>query len=345
MKTYISTFITGTQEIVGELLKKRRVTVKLLLDGLVVYESDYPEREIRNFRFLNNTFIPVRIFSDLKPDKKSVERILSTVINDKNTRGKVAANLPARRKNFKIVTSLENQTIAIDRDLLEKLEAILSQAGNLRLNIKKPDLEFWTLVRREGFGFFGIRITYPYIKEDQREKGELRSEIAYIMSALSEPTPKDTVLDPFAGHGAIPLERARGFPFRKIIAVEKDRRLVFFLKKEMGRDKKKIDAEQGDAFNLKIKSGAVDKIITDPPWGIYEETDIPLDEFYKKMLSEFLRVLKPGGILILLIGQINVFEKVVVELGSLQIDKRYPILVSGRKATIYKARKSRNEKD
>ena len=70
MKTYFSTFITGTQEIVKELLEKRKAKIKLLLDGLVLYESNYIELEVRNFRFLNNTFVLLLDFNSLESNKK-----------------------------------------------------------------------------------------------------------------------------------------------------------------------------------------------------------------------------------------------------------------------------------
>jgi len=338
MKIYFSTFITGTQEVISKLLEKRKIEIILLLDGLVVYESDYLEREIRNFRFFNNTFILLYFFESLEPVIKSVEKILSVVANDKNLQSKIAINLPVRRKNFKIVSSLENQMVPVNRNLCKKIESIILQIRNLRLNIKKSDLEFWALVRRGGYGFFGIRITYPYRDENQRDKGELRSEIAYIMSVLSGVTPKDVILDPFAGHGAIPLERVQSFPYEKMIAIEKDKDLVTILRQKIKHKKKKIYIYQGDALNLSmVENNYVNRIITDPPWGIYKKTDIPLYEFYLKMLGEFLRVLRPRGVVVLLIGQTEIFEESLAKFSEyFNIDKSYQILVSGKKSTIYK---------
>ncbi len=129
MKTYFSTFITGTQEIVKELLEKRKAKIKLLLDGLVLYESDYSEREVRNFRFLNNTFALLYYFHSLEPNNRSLEKMLSIVANDKSLQRKISINLPARRKNFKIVSSLENQTISVNRELLTRIESIILRVG------------------------------------------------------------------------------------------------------------------------------------------------------------------------------------------------------------------------
>lgn len=338
MRTYFSTFITGTQEVIEATLKKRkgRFKIKLLLDGLVVYESDFPEREIRNFRFFNNTFLLLRFFESLEPSQKSLEKMITTVTHDNKVHKELINNLPPKRKFFKVVTSLENQLTSVNHDLLKKFESKILHDTDLRLSIKNPNLEFWFLLRREGNGFFGIRLTYLYGTERQRAKGELRPEIAYIMCVLSEPNPKDVALDPFAGHGAIPLERSISFPFKNIIAVERDKSLFDQLKLKIKR--KGVNVIHGDALNLnQIKDNSLDKIITDPPWGIFKEVGISLVDFYSDMLKEFSRVLKNNGIAVVLIGRPEIFEESLQKLSQKwEVLTKYPILVSGQKATIYK---------
>lgn len=57
------------------------------------------------------------------------------------------------------------------------------------------------------------------------------------------------------------------------------------------------------------------------------------------MLKEFIRVLKPGGLMVILIGQKELFEKVLTNFPDLQFVEKYNILVSGKKAAIYKIKK------
>ncbi len=346
MKAYFSTFITGTQEIVKEFLIKRGAKIKLLLDGLVVYEFDYSEREIRNFHLFNNTYLLLRSFSNLAPNTQSLERILGAVAHDKSLFRQIVANLPPHRRNFKIVSSLENRMVPVSHKLLRTLESIILRTRGMRLNIKNPDLEFWALLRREGYGFFGIRITYPLRSESHREKGQLRKEIAYIMAFISRPNPKDVVLDPFAGHGTIPLERARNFPYKEIIAVDKDGNLVSELKQKVKRAGKKINIIHGDAFALSdIENSSVDKIISDPPWGEYKEIPDP-ERFYETMLKEFNRILSVDGVIILLIGAKEVFESVLKSdfPDTFLLKRKYDILVSGKKSAIYEIVRKHGDK-
>lgn len=81
----------------------------------------------------------------------------------------------------------------------------------------------------------------------------------------------------------------------------------------------------------------IDKIITDPPWGFYQHMDIDINVFYKKMLQEFYRILKPNGILVLLTARKKEFENSLADCqNKYKLVDKYHILVSGKKAAIYK---------
>lgn len=340
MDIYFSTFVTGTSEIVREAIKKKplkRFKILRLLDGLVIFKTAYSLRDIRSVRYFNNSFILFKFFKKVGSDP--INQMIRESLMDSKLKMIVPPNTRQKIKTFKLVTSLENRTVSADRSLLKKLEDKISKDTELKLNIIKPDIEFWFLARREGIGLFGLRITY---KDRYLEKGELRPELAHILCLISEPSPKDTFLDPFAGSGAAPLERAVSFPYREIIAVDGKGSLVNELKKKAKREmpKKKILVKQGNALNLSdIRDVSIDKIVTDPPWGMYEEVKIPLSEFYSKMLKEFSRVLKPSGIAVILIGDKLEFEKSLEQEESFGVLSRYDILVSGNKARIYKIKK------
>ena len=232
MKTYFSTFVTGAGEIIQKTVNKKpkdKFKVLLLLDGLIMYETDYPLREVRNIRYFNNSFVLLHVFYGLRNDP--LTSMIKEITKSSKLHSVISSNITSGTATFKIVTSLENKTVAIDRTLVKNLESKISQASGLRVNIQRPDIEFWFLVRSEGNGFFGMRITYPYYRDAPLEKGELRHQLAHILCLASQPTPLDIFLDPFAGHGAIPLERARLFPYKEIFAVESDAVLVKRLKK------------------------------------------------------------------------------------------------------------------
>ncbi len=132
----------------------------------------------------------------------------------------------------------------------------------LKVNRVKPDLEVWFLRRREGFCFVGIRLTKNPNYEKTLRKRELRPQIAHILCLLSEPRSKDVFLDPFAGSGAIPLERT-AFPYKEIIASDKDPNAYKYLKERTNKLKKRITVKNWDALDLEeIGNGTINKIVT-----------------------------------------------------------------------------------
>lgn len=337
---YFSTFITGAEKIIENKLKKQpnRIRIISLCNGLVIYESNYSLSDIQGFKFFNNSFFLLEKF-DLSLDGNPVQYVLkhlicSKAIDIRGIRGYLSKN---KVKTFKINISLKNQIVPLIKPLIEKLEDKIMKLTGLRMNLKYPDMEFWISIRSEKFALFGIKLPKKMM---HLEKGQLRLELAHILNYLSQPSQKDTFLDPFSGNGSIPLEIIRSFPFNKIIAIDKDSKLLNNLKREI-RPSEKIVIKTGDALNLEIiKDSTIDKIITDPPWGFYEKTDMPIEEFYLKMLGEFYRIVRPNGVIVILMGDKSSFKDALERMhNKFVLLEEYNILVSGKKASIYKMRK------
>ena len=192
------------------------------------------------------------------------------------------------------------------------------------------------VARKDGHGFFGLRLTRHRDYKKTLHAGELRPELANLLCFLSEPKPDDVFLDPFAGYGAIPIERATAYPCRRIYAGDNDPDLMQVIKLKANRFGKRFVVGQWDATNLsEFKDASVDKIVTDPPWGIYSKSE-GLENLYLGLLKEQIRVLKPCGILVLLTANKELMGLCLLQVPELRIKKSYDILVSGKKATVYK---------
>lgn len=337
MNRYFSTFITGFQEVVETELKKLLPEVRLLrlLDGLVIYETTASIQDIQKLRFINNSYIWLSQSS--YTDGQKPEQVIEHLLRMSDfTRSREATSLKFV-KFFRVIVSKENETIAIDRQLLEKAEGKIFYSTHLKVHRTLPDIEYWFIFRKESISLFGARIT-PLGKETTRkyEKGELRQELAHLLVLLSEPQKQDVILDPFAGSGAIVLERVQTFPYTKMCASDINEDLVEDLRRKTKWGEQKIIVEKRDALNLdNIEDNSIKKIITDPPWGLYENPQEDMVDFYRKMLLEFRRILDQDGTIVILVGRDSGFEKVLPGSKFSQIQK-IDILVSGQKASAYK---------
>jgi tRNA G10 N-methylase Trm11 len=346
MSIFVSTFISGLQEPVEAFLKEDLPGVKILntYDGLIVYKADADQQKINSLRLFNNTFLLLKQYANCKTD--SLEWMIREAFKIRDLGKRLSEyRLPPDSRQFRIITSKENQLTPVSKDVLSQMEQMIAKAANLKINRAKPDLEFWFLYRSERVGFFMLRLTKHTSYEKVLQKGELRPELSHILCRLSEPGPLDIFLDPFCGYGAIPFERAFLQRYNMIFLSDKNEEQVKFCK-EKARDlekkfHKKLIVRQSDALQLSnYEDGFIDRIVTDPPWGMYKEMHLDIGDFYSSMLKELSRVLKPGGFLVLLTAQKDAFENAVKGCrDQLDVLNQYNILVSGKKASIYKIRR------
>ena len=245
--------------------------------------------------------------------------------------------------SFRVRFQNENQFAKVDKNLTRKVEEFVTRNSRLILDRLSPTTEIWFSIRREGFAFCGELISKREFTEKNLNKGELRPEIAYLMCCFAKLQKDDVVLEPFCGYGAIPVQLAKRFSCQKIYASDIDEEKVKALQEKKALRQAQgphtaqgpeVDLRQADAFELThIPDNSIDAIVTDPPWGLWE--NIPdIEDFYNRMFVSFKRVLKPDGKMTILTARTAEFEKVVQNAG-LKITDSLHTLVNGKKASLY----------
>ncbi len=346
MPRYASTFISGLQKPIENLLRNNieDVNIEQVLDGLILYTTKAEPATIEKLRFFNNTFLALLVLPDSSHSRDPLGRILSSAVEIPNLEQQLKPYLPDGRHGFRILVSEENKLVSGDKQLLSSLEMRIShvEGKELRPSSHNPKIEFWFLHRSEKVGFFLLRLTRNWDGKTIHA-GELKPELSHVMCSLTEPKPDDIVLDPFSGYGSIPIEMARSFPCRMVFAGDRDASCRQHIRQRLvtKRLKRVVVPKQLDACSMKgFENGFISTIVTDPPWGFHEaNTDI--NRLYNSMLNEFNRVLKPEGFLVVLTARKAEFEKSVAAApGRFALLEKYDVLVSGRKAAIYKLRKA-----
>ncbi len=342
MKTYYSTFISGLSEHISQVLKDELSDVEIIkvLDGLIIFKTKSNEKQIKQIPFFNNTFLLIRLFTKLHSNP--IEEMLRLISND-NLSKKIRFNTGGYNRTFRIIISNANKLVSANNTLKSALEKKIKTVTGLHVNRSKPDFEFWILYRSEGIGLFSLRMTTHTSYEKILEKGELRPELCDALIRISKPHKTELFLDPFCGSGAIPIYRAKRKEKGLVFASDIDNEIILNLKakvKKLGL-KDKMIVRYDDALSLsRYKDNSIDKIVTDPPWGFYAQTHEDLDTFYSKMINELIRILKPLGTIVILIGQEEIFERIIEQCKShLLLKTKYNILVSGKKAKIYELQK------
>lgn len=306
MKPYFATFVTGAEEVINARLQKYHngeLKVQSIEPGLVLFESALSPNQLSELRFFNNVY-------EALPDGAVPQLPAGTKVTLRARAGSQPTQPPA--------------------ELAQKLVG-----AGLEVVAHKPDTEVLYWQRQDGRVLWGLMLSRPGFKTRKLEQGELRPELAHILGLVASVDSKDAVVDPFAGYGAIPREMLQGFHCQKVIAVEHNEHLVPHLKSIPN-----LIAMHGDAGQLAhIETRSIDRVVTDPPWGDYKQYGPgELEKLYRASLVQMHRVLRAKGCAVILTAA-DFLVDLATENGF-TVEKQYPILVSGSKATIYKMRKA-----
>lgn len=328
MAEYVSSFITGFQDVVKKDLVQRLPSCKIIsiYDGLVHYQYAGNSRDLENIIYFNNTFFVLKTW---KGKGLNFPSMVGAVSSEKKY-------YLINKGSFRVRFSQENQFAKVDKNIARRAEETVLQNSRLTLDRLSPTTEIWYSIRREGFAFCGQLITKREFTEKNLNKGELRPEIAYLISSFADIQKDDVILEPFCGYGSIPVQLVKKFHFSKLYASDIDNEKI-----SMNRRKKQLknnpclDLRQADAFNLShIEDKSINLVITDPPWGFYEDIG-DVKTFYKKMFASFDRILKDEGRIVILSARKEELEEVISELGY-KIEACLHTLVNGKKAGLYK---------
>jgi hypothetical protein len=343
------------QDCIAETVRERLDDVRIhkLIDGAVIFETACGFDRL-NFFCFNNILEVINIIPVSKNRgtadgmNKDIMRHIDAVSG--RAAGDYSNRAAGKTRSFRVVFSEENRPAAVDGGIRAEAEAFIAREWGLRVNRSRPDGEFWFLRRSEGFSVFLRRLTRRPSWEKSLHPGELPPPLAWMLCRLAGLQNGGKAADPFSGYGAIPHEALRHFPLSFFYAADKSAEAVSRTTNKLRGIRAGVwSARRADirGFPAITGEGALDAIITDPPWGKYKQPgtqstagtpDEPLDELYRSMTSVFAKVLKKGGKAVALLSGETPAELLQHE--ELEITGRIPILLSGRKAVIYILRKT-----
>ena len=328
MAEFISSFITGFQHVVEKNLPQILAGVKILhvFDGLIHYQYAGDSHNLDKIIYFNNTFF---VLKTMKGKGLNFPSLVGAVSSEKKY-------YLINKGTFRVRFQNENQFVKVDKNISKKAEETVLHNSKLHLDRLSPTTEIWYSIRREGFAFCGQLISKREFTEKNLNKGELRPEIAYLICCYADLNQDDVVAEPFCGYGSISVQLIKKFRFQKLFASDIDKEKISInMQKKQLKDNPQIELSVNDAFVLpQIIDRSVDVVITDPPWGYFEQID-DIGEFYKKMFTSFKRILKENGRMIILSARKNEIEKAALEM-NVQILSSLHTLVNGKKASLYK---------
>ena len=185
--------------------------------------------------------------------------------------------------------------------LEQKIGGCIYRKG-FRANLKNPDVEFRLILSEKavlGTLLSSIDRSAYEARTPQNKPffypGVLMPRIARALTNLSGIRPGELFLDPFCGTAGILVEA--GIVGARVIGIDAQEKIVIGARMNLEAFKLDYTLMEGDACRVPFKESTIDAIVTDPPYGrsaaILAES---LEKLYSCALEEIQRVLKPGGI-------------------------------------------------
>lgn len=326
MGIFISTFTTGFGGVIKKQLESDLPGAKVLniYDGLVKYRFEGNYRAIEKLIYLNNSFY---VLAEYKGKNPSFPEMVKQMSRKK-------CRFLNGNESCRVRFCRENQFQKVENAILRQAEKHILQNSRLRIDRVKPQTEIWYIIRSEGIGFCGQLLSKRAATEKTLNKGELRPEFACLMCLCAQPGRRSTVCDPFCGYGAIPKQLLRHFKAGKVIATDIDKEKIRRLGREEWTKHPSLELGTADATALTgLADNSVDAVITDPPWGFYENIE-NIRDFYVDVLGELSRITKKNGTITVLSARKEEFAEACRQC-PVKIIKKTDTLVNGKKAAVF----------
>jgi tRNA (guanine10-N2)-dimethyltransferase len=182
-------------------------------------------------------------------------------------------------------------------------EIILEKSKRAKVNLREPDKTFFGVLT-DGMFLFGLRIANidhkDLLKRQPRKRvffhpAAMPAKIARCMVNLAQVRAGDLVLDPFCGAGGLLIEA--GLMGCRIIGFDIDRRMVKGSLKNLrffGIEPEGLGV--ADTCHPPIRSGGVNRIVTDPPYGTSSSTfGLTTRDLIERFFSAASIILKDDG--------------------------------------------------
>lgn len=324
---YFVQFPAGTGELVAESIGSYvdRPEIVYADDSSLIFESDSRYEQVARMPFVKNSFT---VIADVR--RGDVDRNVMELADSLRYDG-----LDAYADSFRVMFHVDGSLIAVSPRAKRALESEIGYASGQRMVGRGSGEEYW-VVGRSDFEYLMLCRRHIRPKRAEKAAGAISHELSSLLVAASKPRPDDVFLDPFAGSGSFPLARM-SFPAKRIVYSDSE---LERLRKEFPasvRESREIEFLGDDALALSsIEDSSVDVIVTDPPWGEYEELPLELPEFLAAMARSFDRVLDPKtGRFVLLIARMAAEEaEKAVKANRLSVGSVHEVLVNGHPATV-----------
>ncbi len=295
-------------------------------DSALMFDTEASPRQVRRLGFVKNSFVVLGSVSRTGDLAKAVDKVRAALPN---------WSLRRRGTAFRLMFSENGKLVPVPRNSRDRMVSAVERAVGGTFTPRGGADEYWMITRRNlDQVLFAERVERP--ERAAPPPGGLSPEVAELL-VLASGTPRrdDVVLDPFAGTGALIAARIRS-PFRRAICSDLGYGDQTAQLQPQLAGVRGVTQLADDARLLpSLADASVDVVVTDPPWGEFEGSELPARELLRESTSSIRRVLRPGGRLAVLVSRRLADDaRGLWADNDLQVRHSYDLLINGHPATV-----------
>jgi 23S rRNA G2445 N2-methylase RlmL len=338
----------GLEEVAGEEVAQRLGgEVKKTLRGAVVFRVPEVSRDLLELRTTEDVFLLAWGTDQLTHRAEDLDRIRRWTAKEPDWAHLLRLHhgvhpRPKGRPTYRLVTQMAGQRGYLRRDAGRALADGL--AGKLPESWRPAEenaaVEVWLTIDGPT-AICGLRLSDRTMRhrtyKAEHLPASLRPTVAAAMVRLADTKPRQTVLDPMCGAGTLLAEqledaRAYGVPGVVVLGGDRDRGAIRAAAANLRRGGVGLLA-RWDATRLPLADGCIDRIVCNPPFGKQLGTPAEIGPLYRATVAECQRVLRPGGVAVLLAAEAAALKE-AARLAGWKPLRQVPVQVLGQRALI-----------
>jgi tRNA (guanine6-N2)-methyltransferase len=315
-------------------------------NGAVRFEYAGDVRDLFALRTIEDLFAVVATIPNL-PTSRTGLRVLETTAASApaveaalNLARQVQPGRGGRGKlRFRVVARQVGEAAYRRVDAQRAVERGIAARGDHQWRLEEQGaIEFWlTLLPDEAV--LALRLSDASMRHRDYQiehlPASLRPSAAAALVWLTRPASDDVFLDPMCGAGTILIERANAGRYRMLLGGDLRAEALGVARSNVGPRYKPIELRQWDARHLPLDAASVTATAVNLPFGKQLGTLAENRALYPAFLRESARVLRPGGRMVALTGDVQTFRESLRRTSGLAQRAIYPVRVLGQPARVY----------
>lgn len=217
----------------------------------------------------------------------------------------------------------------------------LQRAYGWRVDLEHPDFDVWLQIEGDR-ATVGLRLFGQEMGRRSRVAhgpASLRPTVAHAMCLLTRPQAGEVFLDPMCGTGTILVERSLAQAGAVMVGADWHVGALNLAKRNLEAAGLPVRLVRADACAMPLRSGTVDALACNLPWGRRIGTHASNRRLYPRFLEEARRVLRSGATMVLLTAERRLMLGSLEACPGLRLVETTVLSLGGMHPSIYAVRR------